>query len=185
MQVVDGDAIPGRVFDQPTERIIERRKKAWRAPAAAPPVPEPAPEPAPARYTIIAISLITFMSGALVATAVGRFRHHTVVAEIGQPIAKADPAPQPATPVLERLMPAEPPAAAQPAPPPQAIDPIRERPPLLAKPIGKAPHVGPASSIRPRRPAPPQKATRAAGDDPLGPPAAKSTGPRQWVDPFE
>jgi hypothetical protein len=198
MQVVDAEAIPGRVWDTPTERIIERRRNSERrkprqvaleAPVEAPVEPWPASGPTWKRIAVI--SLATFACGALVATGVDHMRRRAGAiqtaarGELSQ-TRTAAPAtiPQPATPavpaaVVEPLARLEPPApAATPAlvPPPSS-------PSSSSASLKLEPKRAPTPAIRPRRLAP-ARAARPAASDPFAPPATKPAGPRRWVDPF-
>jgi hypothetical protein len=211
MQVV-ADGVPQRVWDAPTERIIERRRNNERRrsregievapPVGAPVEPWPAAPPAPAWNRVLAISLGTFVCGALLATGVSRLRRHsaapTVIAQAepirqftpsapapkrAQPSAAASPAqPAPSGPAVEPLPDVEAAPAPAPAPPP-TVDSRREKRPAVTK-------VAPAArgelelAARPRR-APPAKPGRATTPDPFDAvPGKKPAAPRQWVDPF-
>ncbi|HEY7376940.1 MAG TPA: hypothetical protein VIF57_32575 [Polyangia bacterium] len=223
MQVV-ADGVPQRVWDAPTERIVERRQIIERrrsngerrkprggielaAPVGAPIDPWPAAAPTPAWNRVLAISLATFVCGALLATGVNRLRRRspapTVIAQVepiqrsapgltplraAQPSAAAPPLArpqaQPVGPTVEPLPKLEAaPAPAAVAPP--AIDSRREKRPAVAKLT--PPTRGELElAARPRRaPPPPAKALRTTEPDPFDAARVrKPAGPRQWVDPF-
>src|SRR5262245_14352391 len=147
----DAEAIPSAAWEQ-TQRIIERRRAADRR---RPPRVEHGtaePLPAPAKNSIIAVSLIFFVGGALVATAVDRLRHHAVarsaaVAKVAQapniqpPAVARSASPPPAqTAVIIQPLPkteAEPlPAAAATVEPAPAVD---SAPPALEHQEKRAP----------------------------------------------
>jgi len=208
MQVV-ADGVPQRVWDAPTERIIERRRTSERrkqrgieleAPVGAP----VEPWRTPTWNRVLAISLGTFVCGALLATGVSRVRRHaaapTVIAQ-AEPIRSFAPGaatPRPAQPSVAPLTQPSPPAptveplpkveaAPAPAPallPPPAIDSRREKRPAIAKVTPPA-RGDLELAARPRR-APTAKPARAIEPAPFdaAPAKKKPAGPRQWVDPF-
>jgi hypothetical protein len=197
----DTGAVPTAYRETPTERIIERRRTNERRrspPRALAGQAQPAQGPTPTKNSVIAVSLIFFVGGALVATAVDRLRRYVGsersarVTERVQPATIAtQPVPQPpqaptvSAIVVQPLPKPEPEAALPPAlapavTPPAAAEARSEKPPLAAKASG-ALHGGPAPGLRARRLAPPSPA-RASEVRPTEPPPVKPTA--RWVDPF-
>jgi len=194
MQVIDAEAIPGRRWDAPTERIIDRRVRAERRRGISADrrrdrrvePDELSPVPASPWRRVIAISVATFACGVLVTMVVDRLSRRARAEMIAQndrarSLTPAAPRPALSRPALSQLAPAQP-AAPAPAP----------RPALIIEPIAKPiaePALRPApettAALRPRRKAPaPPRAIRAAAPAAAATPAARPAGPRKWVDPF-
>jgi hypothetical protein len=171
MQVVGADAIPSRVWDGPTERIIERRTKDRRRSRGDGSVEAPS-TPALAWNTIVAVSLATFACGVLATLAVERLARHPRADVITHAALRP---PLPLAPVVQLLPKSELAPGAQPLPPPSP-----EPRPRRALAVAKTP---PASVVRTRRPAP-SKAAAATEVEPIEPPPAGTTTARKWVDPF-
>ena len=171
MQVVGADAIPGRAWDEPTARIIERRSSDRRRSREISTVASSAPTAAWNR--ILALSLATFACGVLVTLSVERLSRPARTAP-----QVAAPAALPASAPLVKLADlAAGPATIPPPSPAPAIDP-RPRKTLAAM---KAPARAPVA--RPRRPGPP-KPPEVTEADPTETPPASAARPRKWVDPF-
>jgi hypothetical protein len=190
----DTDAVPNMSVGPPTERIIERRRSGERrrAPRVADaPVESP---PTPAKNSIIAISLIFFVGGALVATAVDRLRRYvgwepsTQAAQV-QPAAAAPkaPPPAPAAAIVVQPLPKPAPEPVLAAAPEAIAPPVADaetRAPVVK--VATAPRAAAVPALRPRRLAPPAAAARAPEAKATEPPAfGTSTRPTmKWVDPF-
>jgi hypothetical protein len=205
----DVGAIPSAIWEGPTARIIERRnfdRRTGRRIGPAGDTPPPLTAPVPARNMIVGISLLTFACGVAVATAANRLPR-SASARIAQ-IDRREPAMQPPAPppsatvapaamIIQPLAQtpeeAEPalapkPAAAPVAEPTPASSPAAEprfaRQPAIAT-AASTPRRGAARAARPRRPT--SAAVRGAdleADDPFQAPAARTSVPRKWVDPF-
>jgi hypothetical protein len=217
MQVVGEGAIPTATWETPTERMIERRKSDDRragdrrdrrklvhgSEVAQLPVSSELPAPRPARNAIVTIALVTFISGALVATAVDRLRRRIGFGQMAQ-AARVQQVTKPAV-----ASPAPAAAAAQPTAP-RALAPVilplpKREPELLL--AGSAPETEPngdiprperrptvtratpvprgalAPALRPRRPAATTSTpARATEPDPFE--TTKPAASKKWVDPF-
>jgi hypothetical protein len=220
MQIAGAGAIPNVVWETPTERMIERRKSDDRrvgdrrrsvrgSEVTELPVLADAPAPAPARHTIVTIALVTFVSGAMVATAADRLRRRAGFGQVAQaariqpmpataiappapppvtpattPVAaQAIAPPSPITPVILPLPSPEPEflqARTAPETEPTAIAPRPDRPPVVAK-AAPLPRGGLAPAIRPRRQAA-SAPSRTTEPDPFE--ATKPSASKKWVDPF-
>jgi hypothetical protein len=174
--------------------------------------PPPLAAPVPARNMIIGISLLTFACGVAVATAANRLPR-SASARIAQ-IERREPAMQPPAPppsatVAPAAMIIQPMAPAPEEPEPAAAPKLAATPKLVAAPEAESARVSsPAAEprlarqpalataaptprtvaarvARPRRPT--SAAVRGAdleADDPFQAPAARTSSPRKWVDPF-
>lgn len=222
MQIVGEGAIPQATWETPTERMIERRKSDDRrvggqrdrrklvrgSEVAELPVLSDPPAARPARNAIVTIALVTFISGALVATAVDRLRRRIGFGQIAQAArvqAVTTPAGTPPTPAVVTpvtvAQPTTPPALAPvilPLPTPQpefllartapeteatAVDTRPERRPAVTK-AAPVPRGALAPALRPRRSAAAASPTptRATEPDPFE--TTKPTASKKWVDPF-
>jgi len=225
MQIVGEGAIPQATWETPTERMIERRKSDDRrvggqrdrrklvrgSEVAELPVLSEPPAARPARTAIVTIALVTYISGALVATAVDRLRRRIGFGQIAQaarvqpvaPPAVTPPTPAAVTPATEAAVaqPTAPPALAPvilPLPTPQpefllartaleteatAVDARPERRPAVTK-AAPVPRGALAPALRPRRSAAAASSspTRATEPDPFD--TTKPTASKKWVDPF-
>lgn len=193
MKVIDAEAIPGRRWDAPTERIIERRISTERRRGigadrrrdrrAEP--DELSPVSSSPWRRVIAISVATFACGVLATMVVDRLSRHAraeMIAQNDRAYSRTPAAPRSALSQPALSPPAAPASAPAPAP----------RPALIIEPIAKPiaePALRPApettAALRPRRKAPaPPRAIRAAAPAAAATPATRPAGPRKWVDPF-
>jgi hypothetical protein len=229
MQIGGEGAIPQASWETPTERMIERRKSDDRRvggqrdrrklvrgsevaelPTEMPMSSDP-PAARPARNAIVTIALVTFISGALVATAVDRLRRRIGFGQIAQAarvettttpaVTPPPPMVTPVTATAPVAQPTAPPALAPvilplPTPKPEfllartapeteatAVDARPERRPAITK-ATPVPRGALAPALRPRRSAAAASSTpqRATEPDPFE--ATKPAASKKWVDPF-
>jgi hypothetical protein len=225
MQIVGEGAIPQATWETPTERMIERRKSDDRrvggqrdrrklvrgSEVSELPVLSDPPAARPARSAIVTIALVTFISGAMVATAVDRLRRRMGFGQIAQ-AARVQPVTTPAVtpPTPAAVAPVTTAAVAQPSGPPviapvilplskpvpefllartapepeaTADIPPPERRPAVTK-AAPVPRGALAPALRPRRSAAAASSTptRATEPDPFE--STKPPASKKWVDPF-
>jgi hypothetical protein len=211
--VTEVTAVPVLMPHTPTERIIDRRQRIERRQSterrqksAFPPAADgPAGVmPALSKRALIGLSLITFSSGILVATAIYRLRPSPTAARLA-PVEQVAPAPAPAVVQIQALpnpgplaprsgegvretgpqpAPAVAPAASEPASAPEMAAAVAVIP-AAAKPAATV-HVRPTPPVvRLKRPVQPTDG-RVAAPRPTEPAPFAQPKPasKKWVDPF-